>query len=249
MVETSLVSEGINPLERDPRRIHEGLWLAMSHGNKYAKMAQLPDIEEVLLDIHKCIMKPVIDPKYRYLLDEYRTREAIVLGGIVHPARWKEIPEIMREYSDNVNDQITSIKKMQFPAIANFIDLASYAHFQFYKTHPFLDGHKRTARQVVDTIAKHLGFESILIPINRKEEYLDAMQDSTTNRDIRHFSIFQAGLVAESYRGKKDRMGQYCFRTAMDYRAHLIREVRKSNGNGNHSEHVTSTEPQDYTKL
>lgn len=227
MVEIGFAQEIHSPLEKDPSRIHRGLWLAMSHGNKHARQARLQDFEDVVLDVHSCVIKPVVEPEYRYLLDNYRTRDALVLGGIVHPARWRDIPQMMRNYSDQVKDGVAAIKRKHFPAVADFIDLASFAHYQFYKIHPFLDGHKRTARQLVDTLSKHLGFGTSLITIDRKEDYLDAIQASTVARDIRHFSIFQSELLVEAYRGRKDPKGRYCFDAALSYRAHLIREVKK----------------------
>ncbi len=214
--------------EKDPWRIHEGLWTAMSHGNKYAKQKELAPFEEIVNDIHRCIVKPVVDPKYLYLLEGYRTRDAIVLGGIVHPAKWMEIPELMADYSQNVTEMVSNFKKRTTKSVSDFIDLASYAHYRFYKIHPYLDGHKRTGRQLVDILAKHLGFESILVTIDKKNEYLDSMQMSTQTRDPRYFSIFQSEVLAEAYVGKKDSEARGIYESAMNYRAFLIREVSKA---------------------
>lgn len=224
MVEISPVQEVA--LDKDPQRIHQGLWLAMMYGNKIAKSKSLPDFESIVSEVHTRVIKPVVEPQYLYLLESYRTREALVLGGIVHPARWREIPQMMEEYKEHVEEEVDSIKKKRFPDVAKFIDLTSFAHYQFYKIHPFLDGHKRTARQIVDILSKHLGFESALITIGRKHKYMDAIGKSTESRDMRYFSIFQAGLLADTYRASMDSKGRYCFNAATDYRAHLIREIK-----------------------
>lgn len=227
MTELGQVREVHNALEKDPARIHEGLWMAMVRGNRFARMQEMPDFENIVTDIHSCVMRPVVDPQFRYLLEDYRTRDALVLGGIVHPTRWRDLPQAMHDYSDVIREGVAATKSKRFPAVSDFIDLASFAHYQFYKIHPFLDGHKRTARQLVDILAKHLKFRTILITIDHKKEYMDAIEASTKARDIRYFSIFQAGLVADAYRGRKDPRCKYCFDAAIGYRASLLSEVRK----------------------
>lgn len=232
-------------METDPELIYEGLWLAMAWGNRAAKRKQLPPIENVVKDVHSRIIRPVVADRYRYLLEEYRTRDVLVLGGIIHPARWTEIPQIMEEYSTKVEEMVKKIKnKMngkKEKAITEFIDLISYTHFTFYKAHPFLDGHKRTGRQVVDILAKHLGYKSVLVPYDRKKDYLDSIAKVTQTRDIRYFTIFQAELVAESYRASTNSSDRNCFDSAKAYRSSLIREVNLSEKNKN-SESVSRSD-------
>lgn len=56
------------------------------------------------------------------------------------------------------------------------LELASYAHMQLAKIHPFLDGNGRVGRLVLNYVLMKEGFLPISIPVKRRYEYFDLLE-------------------------------------------------------------------------
>lgn len=56
------------------------------------------------------------------------------------------------------------------------LELASYAHMQFAKIHPFLDGNGRVGRLILNYFLIKEGYLPISIPVKRRYEYFDLLE-------------------------------------------------------------------------
>ena len=62
------------------------------------------------------------------------------------------------------------------------------------KIHPFLDGNGRCARIVLNYYLIKNGRKPVIIPLERKEEYFNALEEFKVNKDIQVFVRFMNSL-------------------------------------------------------
>jgi hypothetical protein len=79
---------------------------------------------------------------------------------------------------------------------------AVLGHFMFVYIHPYLDGNGRIARFLMNAMLASGGYPWTVIPIERRDSYMEALEKASVDQDIRVFTAFIAGLVNESM--KKD---------------------------------------------
>ena len=71
---------------------------------------------------------------------------------------------------------------------------ASDAHYGLVKIHPFVDGNGRTARLLMHLILMGRGYPPAIIPLERRGEYLKALESAQTGGSMEAFYI----LIAET---------------------------------------------------
>ena len=76
-------------------------------------------------------------------------------------------------------------------------------HFMFVYIHPYLDGNGRIGRLLMDVMLASGGYPWTIIPVERRNDYMPALEAASVGQDIRPFSQFVAGLVDASLRGRK----------------------------------------------
>ena len=68
-------------------------------------------------------------------------------------------------------------------------------HFIFVYIHPFMDGNGRTGRFLMNVMLAAGGYPWLVIPVERRNEYMDALESASVDQDIVPFTKFLAGLV------------------------------------------------------
>jgi fido (protein-threonine AMPylation protein) len=78
---------------------------------------------------------------------------------------------------------------------------AVLGHFIFVFIHPYMDGNGRVGRFLMNTMLASGGYPWTVIPVEKREEYMKALEQASTEQDIQAFSHFLAYLVKEGMKG------------------------------------------------
>lgn len=75
-------------------------------------------------------------------------------------------------------------------------------HFIFVYIHPYTDGNGRTGRFLMNVMLAAGGYPWTVIPVQRRDAYMAALEDASVRQDIAPFVDFLAPLVEEGLRGR-----------------------------------------------
>lgn len=121
----------------------------------------------LILEIHKTAFGHLYDwaGKLRFV---------DVTVGSFTPPPYSKIPNLMAEFSDQLQYLINSIKNEN-----DLVYALAYAHHRILAIHPFNNGNGRTARLVTNLIAYMHGYEAVQIYHREgtsREEYIQAVK-------------------------------------------------------------------------
>ncbi len=68
-------------------------------------------------------------------------------------------------------------------------------HFVFVYVHPYPDGNGRIARFLMNLMLTAAGYPWTVIPVERRDAYLAALENASVRGDIGPFTEFLAGLT------------------------------------------------------
>ncbi|MBN1187726.1 MAG: Fic family protein [Bacteroidales bacterium] len=68
-------------------------------------------------------------------------------------------------------------------------------HFFFVYIHPYFDGNGRIARFLMNSMMASGGYPWTVIPVEKRDEYMDALEKASVHNDITDFSTFISSLV------------------------------------------------------
>lgn len=74
---------------------------------------------------------------------------------------------------------------------------AVLGHFIFAYIHPYMDGNGRVARFLMNLMLISGGYPWTVIPVERRSDYMNALEVASVQRDIMPFAMFIAGLMGE----------------------------------------------------
>ena len=74
-------------------------------------------------------------------------------------------------------------------------------HFVFVYIHPYMDGNGRMGRFLMNVMLASGGYPWTIIPVERRDDYMAALEAASVGQDIRPFAEFIGGLVAAGLRG------------------------------------------------
>ncbi len=75
-------------------------------------------------------------------------------------------------------------------------------HFVFVYVHPYMDGNGRMGRFLMNVMLASGGYPWTVIPVDRRNDYLRALESASAKQDIEPFAGFVAGLVQDRLAGK-----------------------------------------------
>lgn len=79
---------------------------------------------------------------------------------------------------------------------------AVLGHFVFVYIHPYMDGNGRMGRFLMNVMMAAGGYPWTIIPFERRDEYMAALESASVKQDIGPFAAFIGGLVREGLEGK-----------------------------------------------
>lgn len=84
----------------------------------------------------------------------------------------------------------TLLKEEEEPAVRVVL-----GHFFFVYIHPYIDGNGRMGRFLMNVMLASGGYPWTIIPLDKRDEYMSALECASVQRDIEPFAHFLAGLV------------------------------------------------------
>jgi Fic family protein len=71
-------------------------------------------------------------------------------------------------------------------------------HFVFVYIHPYMDGNGRIGRFLMNVMLAAGGYPWTVIPLEKRDDYMDALESGSVEQDIEPFAIFLGRLVSTS---------------------------------------------------
>ena len=71
-------------------------------------------------------------------------------------------------------------------------------HFVFVYIHPYMDGNGRMGRFLMNAMLASGGYPWTIVPVERRNEYMAALEEASVNQNIKPFSNFLGSLVRGS---------------------------------------------------
>ena len=75
-------------------------------------------------------------------------------------------------------------------------------HFVFVYIHPYIDGNGRMGRFLMNVMLASGGYPWTIIPLERRDDYMAALESASVKQDIRSFAKLVSGLVKAGLRGQ-----------------------------------------------
>lgn len=75
-------------------------------------------------------------------------------------------------------------------------------HFVFVYIHPYMDGNGRTGRFLMNVMLAAAGYPWTIVPVERRNAYMDALEEASARQNIVPFADFLARLVKDEQRGR-----------------------------------------------
>lgn len=78
---------------------------------------------------------------------------------------------------------------------------AVLGHFIFVFIHPYMDGNGRIGRFLMNVMLASGGYPWTVIPVNRRDQYMQALEEASVDQNIAPFASFIGYLVIEAMKG------------------------------------------------
>lgn len=79
---------------------------------------------------------------------------------------------------------------------------AVLGHFIFVYIHPYMDGNGRIGRFLMNVMLASGGYPWTVIPIEKRDEYMSALEKGSVEQNIDDFAKFIANLVSAGLKGE-----------------------------------------------
>lgn len=113
----------------------------------------------------------------------YRNGSVYIRMSMHVPPRHEAVRELMPAYFD-------LLKQEKEPAVRVVL-----GHFIFVYIHPYFDGNGRIGRFLMNTMMAAGGYPWTTIPVERRDEYMAALECASVDQDIKPFTKFLAELL------------------------------------------------------
>ena len=113
----------------------------------------------------------------------YRTNHVYIRGSMHTPLN----PNAVRDAMPVLFELLKSEPDANVRAILG--------HFMFVYIHPYMDGNGRIGRFLMNTLLISGGYDWIIIPVERRSEYMEALEKASAEGDITDFTEFIASFI------------------------------------------------------
>ena len=122
-------------------------------------------------------------------LGGYRNHQ-VYIGRSMHTSLNKDA---VRDAMPVLFDLLTEEKE---PAVR-----AVLGHFIFAYTHPYMDGNGRVGRFLMNAMLASGCYPWTVVPVERRQEYMDALEEASVRGNIEPFAGFLGFPVGETMKG------------------------------------------------
>lgn len=116
----------------------------------------------------------------------YRNRPIYIRRSMHTPPNWEAVRELMPPFFE-------LLEKEENPAVRVVL-----GHFIFVYIHPYVDGNGRIGRFLMNAMLAAGGYSWVIIPVEQRQDYMDALESASANQDIVPFAKFLAGQVNQA---------------------------------------------------
>ncbi|MGD9232155.1 MAG: Fic family protein [Desulfobacterales bacterium] len=115
----------------------------------------------------------------------YRNDRVYIRSSMHVPPRYEAVRECMPAFFD-------LLRKEPEPWVRVVL-----GHFVFVYIHPYMDGNGRIGRFLMNVMLAAGGYPWIVIPLDKRDDYMDALERGSVKQDIEPFAIFLGRLVSD----------------------------------------------------
>ncbi len=127
---------------------------------------------ELIFDVYQPVGKWKAEPNWTSMIDEIDGDRQVIFEY----ASPKDVPALMKEWLKLLNCQV-SLSSKENVSEADALSAYSELHIAFVRIHPFFDGNGRIARLVANIPVLKSGFPPIIIPKERRREYIMSLTE------------------------------------------------------------------------
>ena len=115
----------------------------------------------------------------------YRNDQVYIRRSMHVPPRYEAVRDCMPAFFDLLrNEPEPSVRVV-------------LGHFMFVYIHPYMDGNGRIGRFLMNVMLAGGGYPWAVVPLDKRGEYMDALESGSVEQDIELFSIFLGHLVSD----------------------------------------------------
>lgn len=185
--ETKVVLEGITIGGKTMREHFE----AVNHREAIFYVEELVEKKELLFErdiksIHQLILKNIDDKN----AGVYRSINVRISGADHVPPDFLKLPEKMSQFIRWYAEK---------GLLLHPVERAARVHADFVKIHPFVDGNGRTSRLIMNLELMKAGFPPIVLPVEKRLEYYEALDAAHAKDDYELFLTLIAETVEKGF--------------------------------------------------
>ncbi|MBI1290910.1 Fic family protein [bacterium] len=183
--ETKVVLEGITVGGKSVREHLE----AINHAEAVRWLEEIvgggePLTERLLRELHGMVLRRIDDS----IAGRYRTGNVLIAGAVHRPPDSLHVPAQMEEFFRQI---------AAHHAKGDAVELATWAHAELVRIHPFADGNGRSARLLMNLILMRNGWPPAIIRKEDRLRYYEALDKAHTTGDLHDFrSLVEERLIA-----------------------------------------------------
>ena len=117
-------------------------------------------------------------------------------SGQVYIRRSKHVPPKPEAVRDTMPELIELLRAEPDAGVR-----AVLGHFMFVYIHPYMDGNGRMGRFLMNLMLASGGYPWTVVPVERRHDYLKALEAASVGQNVRPFSEFLGGLVKDRQKG------------------------------------------------
>lgn len=104
----------------------------------------------------------------------------------------KHVPPKKHTILDCMSALFDHLREEDHPAVRTVL-----GHWVFVYIHPYMDGNGRVGRFLMNTMLASGGYPWTVITVDRRNEYMAALEDASVNNDIKPFAKFIASFLTD----------------------------------------------------
>jgi hypothetical protein len=120
----------------------------------------------------------------------YRNGQVYIRRSMHVPPRHEAVQDCMPAFFD-------LLKEEPEPAVRVVL-----GHFVFVYIHPYMDGNGRMGRFLMNVMLAADGYPWTVIPLQKRNDYMAALESASVDQDITPFARFLGGLISDRIEGK-----------------------------------------------
>ena len=120
----------------------------------------------------------------------YRNDQVYIRRSMHVPQRYEAVRDCMHVFFDLLREESE-------PSVRVVL-----GHFVFVYIHPYMDGNGRIGRFLMNVMLAAGGYSWTVIPLERRDDYMAALESASVKQDIAPFALFLGHLVSDSLEGK-----------------------------------------------